>query len=155
MVRSLIALFFFFTVISRIKQQKMKNPLLFGFSAYFTGQLVLLLIPAGGSIQYPLLIMTLLFDSLGGGMLGMLTESMIAIHADEAERARVLAIFQMIVMAVCAPFGWIGGMLSTISRNLPFVLNLTLIAIGIILTLIYYKNNDLGTDKPGAEAPAT
>ena len=138
MFRSIISLFFFFTIISRINQQKLKNPLLFGFLAYFTGQLVLLLIPAEGTFRYIILAVTLMFDGLGAGMLAMLSESMIAIHSDETERARVLAIFQMIVMTLCAPFGWIGGMLSDISRSLPFVLNLVLISAGLIVTLIHY-----------------
>jgi hypothetical protein len=57
------------------------------------------------------------------------------------ERARVQAILNMIVMAVTAPFGFIGGMLSDISRNLPFVLNLCLLALGFCITIIFYLKN--------------
>jgi len=141
MLRSLIALFFFFTIIARINQQRMKNPLLFGFATYFTGQLILLLIPSAGIMRFTILFTTLIFDSLGAGIIVMLSESMIAIHADDAERARVLAIFQMTVMAICAPFGWIAGTLSEKSRNLPFILNLVLISAGAVTTYIYYKMN--------------
>ncbi|MCL2059997.1 MAG: MFS transporter [Oscillospiraceae bacterium] len=140
MLRSAIALLFFFTVIAKINQQRLKNPLLLGFSSYFAGQLMLILIPSGGAIRYVLLCLSLLFDGLGAGVLVMLSEAMIAIYADETERARVLAIHQMIVMAVCAPFGWIGGLLSDISRDLPFALNLTLIAAGAAFVLLYFRH---------------
>lgn len=139
MLRSLLALFFYFTVISRVSQVKLKNPLLLGFASYFAGQAILISIPSGGSPYYIMLCVSLVFDGFGASMLGMLSESMIAIHAGEAERARVLAIYQMIVMAICAPFGWIGGMLSGVSRNLPFILNLTLIAAGAALTLAHFR----------------
>jgi MFS family permease len=141
MLRSLIALFFFFTVIAHINQLRLKNPLLMGFASYFVGQSILILTPAGADVflRYAVLGLSLLFDGFGIGMLAMLAESLIQIHADSAERARVLAIFQMIVMLISAPFGWIGGLLSELSRNLPFVMNLALICVGIATTLIYYR----------------
>ena len=145
MLRSIIALICFFTVIARINQQKLKNPLLLGFASYFAGQVLLLLIQPFGQLRYFILIVTLLFDGLGGGILAMLSESMVAMHADEKERARMLAIIQMTIMAICAPFGWIGGVLSDISRDLPFILNLGLIGVGVAIILIYYKRN------PGAQ----
>ena len=139
MLRSLIALVFFFTIISRVSQLRLKNPLLIGFASYFAGQAVLILTPQEGTTRYVALILSLIFDGFGAGMLGMLSESMIAINADDTERARVIAIYEMIVMAVCAPFGWIGGILSDMSKDLPFVLNLSLIGVGVAVTIIYYR----------------
>jgi hypothetical protein len=46
----------------------------------------------------------------------------------------------MLIMFVTSPFGWIGGLLSGISRSLPFVLNIVLLGIGIAVTLRYYKD---------------
>ena len=139
MVRSFITLLFYFTIIARINQLRLKNPLLLGFLSYFAGQLILILIPSEGMSRYVLICLSLVFDGLGSGILVMLSEAMVAIHAEGVERARILAINQMIIMAVCAPFGWIGGLLSDISRNLPFALNLTLIAAGVTVTLIHFR----------------
>lgn len=139
MVRSLIALIFYFTIISRINQTRLKKPLIYGFALYFAGQSALLLIPSNGSLLYVFLCVALFFEGLGAGILVTLGESMIAMHAGLSERARVLAIYQMIVMAASTPFGWIGGQLSTVSRNLPFVLNLSLIIVGIILTAVHFR----------------
>jgi MFS family permease len=86
---------------------------------------------------------SLVFDGFGMGAIYMLCESLIGFHVNPNERSRILAIRYMIILMIAAPFGWIGGLLSDISRNLPFVLNIIIITIGITLTLIYYrKEND-------------
>jgi MFS family permease len=94
-----------------------------------------------GGIRYVILCASLFFDGFGVGILAMLAESLVALHVDAAERARVLALLQMTIMFVSAPFGWIAGILSGISRNLPFVLNTVLLATGIVLTSLYYRRN--------------
>ena len=94
--------------------------------------------PGGGVLRYPLLCVSLLFDGFGAGILAMLAESLVALHVNAAERARVMAIQHMIIMFVTSPFGWIGGKLSGISRSLPFVLTAALLGAGIIVTLAYY-----------------
>jgi Na+/H+ antiporter NhaD/arsenite permease-like protein len=76
------------------------------------------------------------------GMLAMLAESLVALHVDPAERARILGILQMTVMFVSAPFGWIGGLLSSVSRNLPFVLNMALLLAGMVITALHYSKPD-------------
>ena len=142
MIRSFVALFFYFAIIARINQQKLRNPLLVGFGAFFVGQLSLILIPQASSMRFVMLFASMLFDILGLGILIMLSESMIAINAEGNERARMLAIYQMIVMAISTPFGWIGGRLSQMSRDFPFILNMSLIVVGIIITLIHFKGGD-------------
>jgi hypothetical protein len=57
------------------------------------------------------------------------------------ERARVMALQHMIIMGATSPFGWIGGILSGISRSLPFALNIALLVAGLVATLVYYARN--------------
>jgi MFS family permease len=139
MLRSILALVFFFTIIPRLTGVNLRIPLLAGFGVYMAGQSVLILTPVDGSIRFAVLCVSLLFDGFGAGILAMLAESLVALHVDAAERARVLAILQMTIMFVSAPFGWIAGGLSGISRNLPFALNLVLLAAGIAITVFYYR----------------
>jgi MFS family permease len=153
MLRSLIALAFFFTVIARISQLRLRNPMLLGFASYLCGQALLVLTPAGGPLRYPMLCVSLLFDGFAVGMLAMLAESLVAIHVDAAERARALAIMQMSIMFISAPFGWIGGILSNMSRDLPFVMNLALIAAGIALTAAFYRKGRGAGVEQNAGAP--
>lgn len=44
-------------------------------------------------------------------------------------------------MLVSVPFGYIGGLLSDISRVLPFVLTIGLLLLGILATALYYNGN--------------
>jgi MFS family permease len=152
MLRSLIALAFFFTVIARISQLRLRNPTLLGFASYLCGQALLVLAPAGGFLRYPMLCVSLLFDGFAVGMLAMLAESLVAIHVDAAERARVLALMQMSIMFISAPFGWIAGILSDMSRDLPFAMNLALIAGGIALTAAFYRGGRGAWDSPGRDS---
>ena len=141
--RSGLAIVFLFFIIPRILKGILKIPLLLAFISYFIGQLLLIMIPAEGMLKYPLICVSLLFDGFGLGVLTMLCESLIAIHVDQNERARIMALRFVFILIITAPFGWISGMLSEISRNLPFVLNLVILFIGIVVTLIYYrKEND-------------
>jgi hypothetical protein len=87
---------------------------------------------------YVILSASLLFEALGGAVLNTLRESLVAIHVDPAERSNILAILQTTVMLVSVPFGYIGGMLSDISRALPFVLSIGMLVLGVIATAIFY-----------------
>jgi MFS family permease len=138
--RSILAIIFLFFVIPRLTRGVLKKPLLLGFAGYFVGQCLLMLVPVEGMLKYPLLCLSLVFDGFGLGILSMLSESLIALHVNPDERARIMAIRYMFIMLTTAPFGWIGGFLSDISRNLPFVLNLFLLAAGILVTCIHYRD---------------
>jgi len=141
--KSVLAIVFLFFVIPRLLKGILKLPLVFAFASYFIGQFLLIMIPAEGMIKYPLILLSLVFDGFAIGAIAMLGESLIAIHVNPNERARILAIRFMFIMIATAPFGWIGGFLSDISRNLPFILNLFILAAGIVITLVHYrKSND-------------
>ncbi|MDR1986368.1 MAG: MFS transporter [Treponema sp.] len=142
MFRSILSLAFFFTVIPHITKVNLKIPLLLGFAAYLLGQTILVLTPTARVITYGMLGVSLLFDGFGAGILAMLAESLVALQVNAAERARVMAIQHMLIMVLTAPFGWIGGILSGISRDLPFVLTGGLLLTGFLTTLGYYLKND-------------
>ena len=88
---------------------------------------------------YIILSLSLIFEALGAAVLATLRESLVAIHVDSAERSGIMALLQTAVMLVSVPFGYIGGLLSDISRVLPFVLSIALLLLGILVTVIYYK----------------
>jgi MFS family permease len=141
MLRSLLALLFFFTVIPRLTRRTLRKPLLLGFAGYVIGQSLLIVTPPGRWLMYPMLCVSLMFDGFGAGILAMLAESLVALHVNAQERARVMALQHMIIMGATAPFGWIGGVLSGVSRSLPFALNIALLTVGIVATLRYYAKH--------------
>ncbi|MFP3713599.1 MFS transporter [Puerhibacterium sp. TATVAM-FAB25] len=139
MVRSLLSVLLFFTLIPRLTTAvDLKRPTLWGFGVYLLGQLLLAVIPAAeGSATagtYAFLGVCLLLDAFGGGMMFMLSESLVALHVDAAERSRLMALQRTVVMLAAAPFGWISGVLSGIDRTYPFWLTTALLAVGIVLT---------------------
>ena len=136
--RSILAIIFLFFIIPRLTRGLLRIPLLLAFSGYFTGQGLLIMVPVEGMFKYPLLCLSLVFDGFGLGLLSMLSESLIALHVNPDERARIMAIRFMFIMIAIAPFGLIAGFLSDISRNLPFMLNLVLLTAGSLITYFYY-----------------
>lgn len=138
MVRSLLSVLFFFTLIPRLTHARhLKGPTLIGFGVYLAGQLLLVAIPAPGGAAvastYLLLAGCLLLDAFGAGILFMLAESLVALHVDRDERSRVMAIQRTAVMLVTAPFGWISGWLSGMDRNWPFLLTSALLVLGLVV----------------------
>lgn len=139
MAKSILSIILFFTVIAHIKQSKMKWPLYGGFVSSIIGCLLLISIKEVNLWGYIILSLSLIFEALGAAVLATLRESLVAIHVDSAERSGIMALLQTAVMLVSVPFGYIGGLLSDISRVLPFVLSIALLLLGILVTVIYYK----------------
>jgi len=139
MARSILSIVLFFTVIARIKQSKLKWPLYGGFISSILGCLLLISITNIGGWGYVILGISLVFEALGGAVLNTLRESLVAIYADPEERSGVMALLQTTVMLVSVPFGYIGGLLSDISRSLPFVMSITLLLLGILATALFYR----------------
>lgn len=139
MVRSLLSVLFFFTLIPRLTHaQRLKAPTLIGFGIYLASQLLLVGIPtpdgaAAVASTYALLAGCLVLDALGAGILFVLAESLVALHVDQDERSRVMAIQRTCVMLVTAPFGWISGWLSSMDRSWPFLLTSALLVLGLIV----------------------
>ena len=140
-LRSSVAILFFLLVVPRLTGRLLKYPLLIGLACLFVGQAILIATPAQGAIRYVMLCASLLFDGFGGTFLFMLAKSLVDLYVNVQERARVQAILNMIILAATSPFGWIGGILSGISRELPFVMNLCVLALGFLVVLAYYGKN--------------
>ncbi len=141
MAKSFLSIFLFFTVIAHIRQSKLKWPLYGGFLCSIIGSILLIIITDAGVVGYIILSVSLIFDALGVAVLSTLRESLVAIHVDPDERSVILALLQTTVMLVSVPFGYIGGLLSDISRILPFVLCIGLLFIGIMVTALYFRTS--------------
>lgn len=139
MARSILSIVLFFTVITHIKQTKLKWPLFGGFLSSILGCILLISIKNTSVIGYLILAVSLIFDALGGAVLSTLRESLVAIHVDAQERSGIMALLQTTVMLISVPFGYIAGLLSDTSRILPFVLSITLLLLGILATAYFYR----------------
>ncbi|EMS70596.1 MFS transporter [Ruminiclostridium cellobioparum] len=142
MVRSMLAILLFFTIISRIKQSNLKWPLYGGFFSAIISCVLLITISNTGVWGYVILSVSILFEALGSAVLSTLRESLVAIHVNPEERSGIMALLQTVVMLVSVPFGYIGGLLSDISRALPFVLSISLLLLGVLATAVFYRNQN-------------
>lgn len=140
MIRSILSIFLFFTVITHIKQTKLKWPLYGGFVSYIVANILLISITDAGVLGYVILSLSIFFEALGVSVLSTLRESLVALHVDPDERSGIMALLQTTVMLVSVPFGYIGGVLSDISRALPFVLGIGLLLLGILATALFYRS---------------
>ncbi len=143
MIRSVISIVLFFTVISKINQKKLKWPLYGGFISSIISCVLLISISNTGVWGYVILFISLFFEALGIAVLSTLRESLVAIHVDPSERSGIMALLQTTVMLVSVPFGYIGGLLSDISRILPFVMSIVLLLLGILATALFYRRTSV------------
>jgi len=152
MTRSIFTIVFYLTIIHRITgQSDFKKPLLAGFGCYLVGQVLLssLASPTGGvatGLIFGLLGVCLLFDSLGLGLVSMLSESLVALNVDEAERSRIMGVQRTLIILTISPCGWIGGLLSEVNRSFPFVLTSVLIIVGMVATVFYYRSRSSSSE---------
>jgi MFS family permease len=160
MARSVLSMILFFTLIPRITAAvDLKAPALWGMGVYLAGQLLLVAVPASSgsatAMTYVFLGVCLPLDAFGGGMMFMISESLVALHVDAAERSRVMALQRTVVMLTAAPFGWISGWLSGMDRTYPFLLTAALLALGMVLTWARWVPAHADVDAvPEAEVPS-
>jgi MFS family permease len=141
-IRSTIMIIFFFTLVHNIGTLKFKKPLIIGFSLFTISQILLIATPDKG---YLILIISIILEACSISLISPILDSMQVILVDPKERARIMAILYVIVVAFTSPFGWIAGILSGVDRRFPFLLNICLLLIGIILTIF---QSNISSHKP-------
>lgn len=132
-IRSSIMLVFFFIIIPKINVLKFKKPLLIGFSCFIVSQLLIIVTPEK---SYVCLILSIILEACSLSLISPLLDSMQVVMVSPKERARIIAVLYVVVIAFTSPFGYISGILSAMDKRLPFILNISLLSIGIIITLI-------------------
>lgn len=132
-LRSIIMLVLFFVLVPRINTANFRRPMFIGFIVSIIGILILISAPEKG---YIFIIISTVFEACALALINPLMDSLVVITVDPKERARIMAILYVIIIAITSPFGWIAGLLSEINRILPFLMNTALFTLGAILTYI-------------------
>jgi MFS family permease len=127
---AMIACYLFVT--PRLNHLRFRNPLLAGFSMILVSNAVLLLSPAG---SYVFVGVSTLLDAVAFSLLPPFKETLVVDAVDKHDRAGIMALFNVALLALATPFGWIAGMLSERSRFYPFMLLLVTAVAGFVLTL--------------------
>ncbi len=129
-IKSAIALGFFFFVMPRMGKLPFKWPLVVGFGAFLLSQVLLVTAPEQG---YVILVLSVFVEACAYAAVSPLIDKLIVLTIDPQERARIQSILYVGIILLTAPFGWIAGSLSSIDKNLPFLLNIVLLLIGAVL----------------------
>lgn len=129
--KSALMMLFFFVIQPRMKELPFKIPMLAGFACYILSLFILVNLPEK---SYVWLMISVLLEACGLTSVGPLLDKMTVVTVNAQERARILSIVYVTVIALTSPFGWIAGQLSTIDRVLPFYLSIMLFGFGAFLT---------------------
>jgi DHA1 family tetracycline resistance protein-like MFS transporter len=132
-VKSAIILLFFFTVMPRIGRMHFKLPLVIGFLGFVASQLLLITAPEQG---YGFLLVSVFLESCSFAVVWPLVDRMMVLTVEPRERARIQSILYVGIILLTSPFGWIAGTLSTIDKDLPFILNIALFVAGAVLAYL-------------------
>lgn len=126
--RSVIMLGFLYFVVPRLRGICFARPMTLALGGYVASQVLLISVPERG---YALLLLSTVIEAGGYAVVATQTERLTAINVDARERARIVAVAHLTVIACTTPFGWIAGLLSQADRALPFALNAVLLMAGI------------------------
>lgn len=129
-VRSIILLLCLFFVVPRMRGVNFGRPMLVAFGAFMASQVLLVLCPPH---NYVVVVLATLLEGYGYAIIATQTERLTAINVDPQERARIVSVAHVVVLACTTPFGWIAGALSGMNRINPFLLNIALIAVGMVV----------------------
>jgi MFS family permease len=102
-----------------------------------------------------LLVVSVVLEGIASALVSPMTESLLALSMESAERARVSAMVYVALIVLISPFGWIAGQLSALDRSLPFALNMALFAIGLVLVWVIGKPGFLSPSHSRAEPGLT
>lgn len=131
-VRSIIMLIFFFLISHRISAFNFKRPMIAGFICFILSQILLITLPEKG---YILLIVSTFFESCAMALIEPLSESMLVLNASPEERSRMISIIYAMILALSLPFGYLSGVLSDKHKAYPFMLNIGLFVIAILIII--------------------
>lgn len=132
-IQSAVMLLVLLFVMPALGRRDLKKPLLISFVSMIVSNLLLVISPNQSFIT---LITSTVFMAFGLAISAPFVESMLANSIKDEERAKIMAILYVILFAVTAPFGYIGGILASKSEELPFVMLSIIFIICIFLILL-------------------
>jgi len=142
-IKSAITLLFFFVVMPRLNKMHFKAPMVLGFLGFVASQVVLITTPELG---YPALILSVFLEACSFAAVSPLVDQMMVLTINARERARIQSILYVGIILLTSPFGWIAGMLSETNKDLPFILNIVLFAMGAALAYVAGSQKNLAAE---------
>lgn len=133
MARSMVMLLFYFIAMPRLRDVDPRIPMIFGFGGLILSAVILVTIQPQ---SYWLLLVAVILEGSSVPAVSTLLDKLIATSVDPKERARIMAILYVVVLACTTPFGWIAGEASQINRNLPYVIIIVVLTLAALLAFV-------------------
>ncbi len=130
-VNAFVMLFVLLLVSPALANYTRRWPVVIGLAFHIAATGILLFAPAGASL--PLLVLCSVLIAMGTSIATPYIEALSANAIDNEDRSLINAVASVILLSISSPFGYIGGVLSTIDTRLPFVMTLTIFAICLFL----------------------
>jgi MFS family permease len=137
--RAALMLVFYFLIIPRMNQFRLKRPFLWGFSLILASNVALVLSPERSWI---FVAMSALFDAAAVALISPYISTLMVDAVERKDRAGIMAIINVLTLALASPFGWIAGLMSSRSRYLPFFMLMGTAVAGLILTLSISRHKE-------------
>jgi uncharacterized membrane protein YeaQ/YmgE (transglycosylase-associated protein family) len=144
-VRAAVMILFFFVIMPRLSKLHFKLPMTGGFLLFLASQFLLINVPEK---NYLLLGLSVFLEACSLATVNPLIERMTVLTINAKERARILSTLYLGIIIFTAPFGWLAGNLSTMNKDLPFVLNMGLFVIGALLAYMAGQSSEKNQPAP-------
>ena len=132
-IKSIVMMLIYLIILPKVNVHRFKGPLVLGFSMMLLGQLILIMT---GSISMGWIVFSLIFEGVSLSLINPLLDSLQVVMIDKNERARIVAVLFMVVILMTSPFGSLAGYLSSVDQRFPFVMNIVLLMIGLVLVVL-------------------
>ena len=131
-IRAAIMLIFILMFQARINRLPYRPVMLCGYGLFMLSHILLLIAPHENPFY---LMFYTLVEACSLVCIVPRKDSLNALFVDEQERSRVSGLIFMTMVGVASPFGWIAGLLSSVDRRFPFILNIVIFVIVSIAVL--------------------
>lgn len=116
-IASAVMLVVLVLVMPSLARRGIARPLFAGAACAAASAAALALSP---SRSFPIVVASTVLGAIGSALTLPLADTLIANSLVEADRAKAMSIYYVLLLGLTSPFGWIGGALSEISARLPF-----------------------------------
>jgi DHA1 family tetracycline resistance protein-like MFS transporter len=135
---SAVMLFIYLFIMPTLGKIHVTQPLLWGCILSIISNSIFVLSPERNLF---IIVIGTIIGAVGMAMIYPFIESLVANSIEDEDRAKVMAILYVIILALSAPFGYIGGLLSSVSAKLPFVLIIVTFMVSLLI-VIRIKNTE-------------
>ena len=132
-VKSIVMLLFFFWVIPCLRDLHFRIPLVVGFLGFALSQFILVMVSEKG---YGLLILNIVLEACSQAAISPVVDKLYVVTIDPVERARIQSLILVASILIISPFGWIAGSLSMMDKRYPFILNILLFSLAVLLSYL-------------------